>query len=138
MFKLDNDFLAEVGLDGLLPEQKTAFLEHVQSELEVRVGERMSQGLTGEQIAEFEKIIDNDAAAIQGVLLKVDNYKNDEVYQLLIERGGFKDDSPELLNEYATIKWLSKNRPDYQQIVADVAAELKKEITDNKSKILGS
>ena len=38
MFRLDDQFLKDIGLDGLPEEQKKPFLQHIYSELELRVG----------------------------------------------------------------------------------------------------
>ena len=135
MFQLDDKFLEEIGLGGMPTDQKEAFKAHMQEELETRVGAKMSEGLTKHQIAEFERIIDGDSATIKSILESVDDYKNDEIYRLLIERAGFEEGSEELDTEYASVKWLTKNRPDYQQIVADVSSELKNEIAANKDQI---
>ncbi len=44
-------------------EQKQKFLDYVQEELEVRIGERISKGLTEVQLNEFDKITDQAEAA---------------------------------------------------------------------------
>jgi protein-tyrosine-phosphatase len=136
MFKLDNDFLDEIGLGGMPDEQKAPFLAHIQEELEIRIGEKMSKGLTEAQIEEFEKIIDGDESVIQGILDEQGDYKSDKIYSALIEKAGYQDGSPELINEYVSVKWLTKNRPDYQQIVEEVATALKAEVESNKESIL--
>ena len=47
-----------------MPEdQKRAFLDYVQEELEVRIGERISKGLTETQLNEFDMISDTVEAA---------------------------------------------------------------------------
>ena len=46
MFRLDEDFLKDLGLDQLPEEQRKPFLQHIYSELELRVGERLSQGMS--------------------------------------------------------------------------------------------
>jgi hypothetical protein len=136
MYQLDDSFLESVGLGDMPAERKEAFLNHVREELEVRVGAKMSDGLTEQQVAEFERIIDGDEPTISGVLQEAGDYQNNEIYQALIEKAGFKDGSKELKNEYASIAWLTKNRPDYRQIVADTMEELKKEVEASKDKIL--
>ncbi|MCL2869399.1 DUF5663 domain-containing protein [Candidatus Saccharibacteria bacterium] len=136
MYQLDDSFLESVGLADMPTQRKEAFLGHVREELEVRVGAKMSDGLSPDQIEEFEKIIDGDNATIDKTLLAAGDYQNDEIYTALIEKAGFKADSQELKNEYASIVWLTKNRPDYRQIVADTMEELKKEISANKDQIL--
>lgn len=136
MFQIDNEFLAEIGLGDMPDDQKDVFKAHIQEELETRVGARMSEGLSDDQIAEFERIIDGDDETINAIIGT--NYRQDQLYNLLIKRAGFVAGSKELNSEYASVKWLTKNRPDYQQIVAEVADKLKKEITENKNTILGS
>ena len=136
MFKLDNDFLDEIGLGGMSEEQKEPFLAHIQDELETRIGERVSEGLTSEQIEEFERIIDGDEGALQKVLDESGDYQNDKVYRMLVERAGFEEGSAELIGEFVSVKWLAKNRPDYQDIVEAVAGELKTEVEANREQIL--
>lgn len=46
-----------------MPEQeKQKFLEYIQEELEVRIGERIAKGLTEVQLNEFDMITDQAAA----------------------------------------------------------------------------
>lgn len=49
-----DEFLKEVGLSVMPDDQKKAFLEYVQEELEVRIGEEIADGMTEEKMAEFE------------------------------------------------------------------------------------
>lgn len=58
MFRLDDQFLQDIGLGDLPDEQKKPFLQHIYSELELRVGTRLSDGLSDAQLEEFEQIID--------------------------------------------------------------------------------
>ena len=134
MFKLDDSFLKEIGKDSMPEAEKAAFLNHLQGELELRVGERMSEGLSEAQLSEFEKIIDGDAITIELLLQEIPDYKNDKIYQKLLAAGNI-DDSPKTLSEFASIKWLEKNRPDYQDLVAQVSSELKAEVVAGKDAI---
>lgn len=61
--QFDDNFLQEMGLQAMPEEQKQAFLDYVQEELEVRIGERISKGLTEAQLNEFDAISDPVAAA---------------------------------------------------------------------------
>ena len=58
MFQLDDKFLADIGLDSLPEEQKKPFLQHTYDQLEYKVGIRLSEGMTDDQLEEFESIID--------------------------------------------------------------------------------
>jgi hypothetical protein len=52
--EVDEKFLRDVGLSAMPEEQKKAFLEYAQEELEVRVGEEIASGMTEEKMREFE------------------------------------------------------------------------------------
>ena len=61
--EFDDKFLADMGLSAMPEEQKRDFLAYVQEELEVRIGERISRGLTQVQLNEFDAITDPTEAA---------------------------------------------------------------------------
>ena len=135
MFSLDREFLEGLGVGEMPEAEMQAFLAHLQEEMEVRVGERMSAGMSEGQIAEFEKIIDGDEAMVAAVLGGAGDYREDVEYRKLMEASGFADGSAELLGEYASLVWLRKNCPGYAGIVQDVISELKEEVRAGKDKI---
>lgn len=59
--KLNDDFLKEVGLSAMPDEQKASFLSYVEEELEVRIGEKISEGVSEEELKKFEAMDDIDA-----------------------------------------------------------------------------
>ena len=61
--EFDDKFLQEMGLSAMPEDQKQEFLNFVQEELEVRIGERISKGLTEVQLNEFDMITDPTEAA---------------------------------------------------------------------------
>lgn len=139
MFQLNDDFLKELGLDGMPEEQRRAFLEHIYNELETRVGMRLSEGLSDEQLQEFESFMDREEDKIRVWLANhVADYANDPTFIQLEQ--SLAEGTPEVavLAEYASLKWLSMNRPDYREVVRTVLDELKKEIIGNREAILGS
>ena len=138
MFQLDDKFLHDVGLGEMAEEQKQPFLQHIYGELETRVGFRLSEGLSDEQLAEFESIIEKKEGAVEAWLERtVPDYHNDPAFQNLMIATKLPADSQRLHEEYAATKWLAINRPDYRQVVAQVLDELKGEIVANRQAILG-
>lgn len=139
MFQLDDKFLADIGLNDMPDEQKQAFLQHIYEELELRVGTRLSDGLTDQQLEEFEKIIDRDQATIDTWLAShVQDYASDQVFQRMQQALNLDINDPNLRSEYVATKWLEVNRPDYRDVVKVVLDELKGEIMANRDAILGS
>lgn len=61
--EFDESFLQEMGLQAMPEDQKQQFLSYVQEELEVRIGQRISRGLTEVQLNEFDMITDPAEAA---------------------------------------------------------------------------
>ena len=119
-------------------EQRKPFLEYIYSELELRVGERLSQGMSDAQLDEFANIIDKVPGAVDAFLDKhAPNYTEEPMFQRLVQATGVAADDPRLRNEYAATKWLEVNRPDYRNVVATVMEELKREIMANREAILG-
>ena len=56
--QFDENFLKEMGLSAMPEGKKQEFLKYIQEELEVRIGERISKGLTDEQLKEFDSLTD--------------------------------------------------------------------------------
>jgi hypothetical protein cdivTM_08533 len=139
MFQLNDEFLKELGLDQLPEEQRKPFLQHIYSELELRVGERLSQGMSDAQLEEFSGIIDKRPGAVDDFLARhVPNLMQDPMFQRLVQVSGVPMDDPRLRDEFAATKWLEVNRPDYRDVVAAVLDELKREIVANRDMILGA
>lgn len=138
MFQLDDKFLADIGLSDLPEDQKQAFLQHIYEELELRVGTKLSDGLSDQQLEEFEKIIDRDQATIDNWLAAhVQDYTADQVFQRMQQALKLDPADPTLRAEYTATKWLEVNRPDYRDVVKQVLDELKAEIIANRDAILG-
>lgn len=138
MFQLDDKFLADIGLNDLPDDQKQPFLQHIYEELELRVGTRLSDGLSDAQLEQFEKIIDRDQPTIDGWVQQfVPNYAEDEVFKRMQQATKLDPADQNLKAEYVATKWLEVNRPDYRQVVAQVLDELKHEIISNRDAILG-
>jgi hypothetical protein len=139
MFKLDDNFLEELGLGQLPAEQKQAFLEHVYGQLELRVGTRLSDGLSDEQLSEFESFIDRDSEKVrQWISEHAADYRNDPTFQQISQSAPQGTSEDDILAEYASLKWLSLNRPDYREVVRVVLDEIKQEIISNRDTILGA
>jgi hypothetical protein len=139
MFQLDDKFLQDLGLDQLPEDQKQAFKEHIYSELELRVGVRLSEGLSDVQLSEFESFVDRDDEKVHAwVSAHAPDYLNDQAYVQLRANSPQGVDGAALLAEYASLKWLGMNRPNYREVVAQVLEELKKEIMGSRDVILGN
>ncbi len=139
MFQLDDNFLQDVGLGAMPADQKQAFLQHIYSELELRVGTKLSEGLSDDQMSEFEAFIDRDSEKVDNWFqAHLPNYADQPDYQQL-KNGAPASATPlDVLCEYGSLKWLELNRPDYRQVVAGELEKLKGEISQNAAAILGS
>jgi len=139
MFQLDDKFLDEVGLSSLPDDQKKAFLQHTYDELELRVGTKLSDGMSDDQLEEFESIIDRKDEVVKDWLSKyAPEYHNDESFARIQQATGLDVNDPGLRAEYAATKWLEVNRPDYRDVVASVLDALKQEISGSREAILGA
>lgn len=90
--KIDNDLLTQLGLAGLPDAEKNSLLRHIYETLEMRVGMRLADQMTNEQLDEFEKYFDakDDAGAFKWLETNFPNYKQivqEEFDKLKIEIG---------------------------------------------------
>lgn len=139
MFQLDDNFLQEVGLSGLPDDQKQALLEHIYSELELRVGTKLSEGLSDDQLAQFEAFVDRNENKVRSWFERyLPNYTQAPDYIQLKASAPADVDEVVLLSEYGSLKWLEMNRPDYKQVVAAELEALKQYVIANKNVFLAS
>lgn len=139
MFQLDDKFLEDVGLGSLPDDQKKPFLQHIYDQLEYKVGIKLSEGMTDEQLEEFEAIIDRKPEVVSAWLNQnAPQYQTEEVFQRLQKATNLPADDISLKSEFAATKWLEVNRPDYRQVVAETLEGIKKEIIANKDAILST
>ncbi len=77
MFKLDDQFLQDLGLGSLPTDEKNKMLAHIYETLEMRVGMKLAEQMTDEQLDEFEAYIDrkDEAGALKWLETNFPNYK---------------------------------------------------------------
>ena len=136
MIKVDERFLAEVGLQNLPEPQKEALVAEIQVELENRVGEKMSEGMTPEQLGEFDGIMRKDRNVMIRFLSKLGDYRQDEIYQKLLQKYNVTEGTLEILGEYLSVKWIQLNRPDYAKVAQDIESEFKQEIIRSHDEVI--
>ena len=138
MIRVDENFLRETGLGDLDEIQRTAFIEEAQRLLENRIGEKLSEGLSLEQLEEFDGIMKKDKNVMIKALAKLGDYRIDEVYQNLLKRYGVTEGTVDILSEYLSVKWIQTNRPNYAEVSRQVFEELKQEVRASSAEIRNS
>lgn len=136
MITFDESFLEEVGLEEIPEIQRRAVLVSIYRELESRVGERLSEGMTDRQLADFTGFLERDLDCIGAWLYENDpNWANSPDLQKLTEilSGARPED---VLGDYAATRWLRVNRPDYKEVVEGTLAELRDELRANREAIV--
>ncbi len=74
---LDRTLLEEIGLGSLPENEKTSLISHIYETLEMRVGMRLADQMTNDQLDEFEKYFEakDDAGAFNWLETNFPNYK---------------------------------------------------------------
>ena len=111
-------------------------MAEIQVELENRVGEKMSEGMTPEQLEEFDGIMRKDRNVMIRFLSKLGDYRQDEIYQKLLQKYNVTEGTLEILGEYLSVKWIQLNRPDYAKVAQDIESEFKQEIIRSHDEII--
>src|SRR5882757_4445503 len=92
MLKIDDNLLQQIGLGALPAEEKRGLLGHIYETLEMRVGMRLADQMSNEQLDEFEQYFEakDDAGAFKWLETNFPNYKdivNEEFEKLKTEVG---------------------------------------------------
>ena len=66
MFKLDDNFLQDIGLGTLPQGQKAQMLRDIYETLELRVGMRLAEQMSDEQLDEFEALLPDEKTGRAG------------------------------------------------------------------------
>ena len=102
MFKLDDNLLQELGLGSLPVEEKNKMLGHIYETLEMRVGMKLAEQMTNEQLDEFESYIEKDYENIWA--MKPWQKFSREVFDKFLQRGKYERYSEELKDETLTLR----------------------------------
>ena len=135
MFQLDDNFFEGIGIERMSPEEAVVFKQHVQEELEARIGERIMDGFSNEKLEEFEKIIDDVPGFVDNwLMINVPDFRSNRAFNALIQQNGGQENR-QTIAEFASMKWLEINRPDFNQITTIVMKEMQDELKANIDKI---
>lgn len=99
MFKLDNQFLTDLGLGNLPTGEKNRLLQHIYETLEMRVGMRLAENMSDAQLDEFEAFIDSkdEAGALQWLESNFPNYKDVVADELNKLKDEIRQAAPQIL-----------------------------------------
>ncbi len=146
MFNLNDKFLEELGLGALPAEEKPKMRSHIYETLEMRVGMKLASGMSDAQLSEFESLISGDSSKATGFLDKIDpSWRQNPNYQKAREteekRAVQRQRQPNfdaVTSEYASLRWLEGNFPNYKQVVSEELEKLKNEIKSSAPQILAA
>lgn len=116
MFKLDNNLLIELGLGDLPPAEKNRMLQHIYETLEMRVGMKLAEQMTNDQLDEFEGFIDrnDEAGALKWLESNFPDYKQVVAQELESLKSEIRQHSKTIL-EAAQEQPLQPGQPGPQQ-----------------------
>jgi len=140
MFQIDDNFLASLGLGALPQDDKEKMKAHIYETLEMRVGMRLASGMSDQQLTEFEGFMSGDVTKATDYLDQLNpNWRNDPAYsasQQQAQKAGINLNAA--TSEYAALKWLETNFPDYKKVVAEELEKLKEEIRQSAPQIIAA
>lgn len=99
MFKLDDNFLIELGLGALPPGEKNKMLSHIYETLEMKVGMRLAEKMSNEQLDEFEGFINknDEQGALTWLESNFPNYKQVVAEELDRLKAEIRQVAPQIL-----------------------------------------
>jgi len=99
MFKLDDNLLQDLGLGAMPVDEKNKMLGHIYETLEMRVGMKLAEQMSNEQLDEFEGYIDrnDEAGALKWLEANFPNYKQVVADELENLKKEIKQAAPQIL-----------------------------------------
>ena len=99
MIKIDDSLLEEIGLIALPKAERDQLLRQIYETLEMRVGMRLAERMSDQQLDEFEKFIDtnDEAGALTWLETNFPDYKQVVASELDKLKGEIKQDSDKIL-----------------------------------------
>ncbi len=104
MIKIDDSLLEEIGLIALPKEERDQLLRQIYETLEMRVGMRLAERMTDQQLDEFEQFIDtnDEAGALKWLETNFPDYKQVVASELEKLKGEIKQDSSKIIEAMQT------------------------------------
>ncbi|MBP7018196.1 hypothetical protein KBB17_01725 [Candidatus Saccharibacteria bacterium] len=102
MLKIDDNLLKEIGLASLPADERNRLLAQIYETLELRVGMRLAENMTDEQLDEFEQFIDsnNEDGALKWLESNFPNYKTVVAEELDKLKAEIKSDAASILSAH--------------------------------------
>ena len=99
MIRIDDTLLEEIGLIALPKQDRDQLLRQIYETLEMRVGMRLAERMTDQQLDEFERFIDtnDEAGALKWLESNFPDYKQVVADELEKLKGEIKQDSSKIL-----------------------------------------
>lgn len=144
MIRIDDSLLEELGLIKLPEQERRQLLKHIYETLETKVGMRLAERMSDQQLDEFEKFIDGNTAYVENYLnvhkpgwqQSPEYAKELQIAHDAASRSGSAVNEVAVKSQFGALAWLETNFPDYKNVVAEELDKLKAEIKQDANKIL--
>lgn len=138
----DKYFIQEMGMENMPEEKVNSLVELAMAELERRVGQRLLSEMGDIYAQEYLGLENEDAVILEKLLDENGDYANDPAF-IQIKKNVPEGASESLaeriaLKEYLKVKLLEKAVPNFKETVKFLADNIKRELIDNKDRILYS
>lgn len=116
--RIDNNLLVELGLANMPAEEKAGFLKHIYETLEMRVGMRLADQMTNEQLDEFETFYNakDDAGAFKWLETNFPNYKDIVAEEFQKLKSEIASTAPEILAASQQQSAVAQQLPPNEQV----------------------
>lgn len=123
-----DSLLEEIGLAHLDTVDRCRFFGQLREDFELRVGTRLSAGLTEPQRDEFEYLTEGGPQYARNWLdAHVPDYLSRPIYRRLVNQHP-ELSTEQVLTEAAALEWMNLHQLDPQSAVEDAATELRAEL----------
>jgi len=118
----NEDLIQELGIEAFTPEEQTNIIDKFQ----IEIGEALSEGLSEQQLAEYQSIIDGDQEVIDTWLAaNAPDYKDTIAYKEFAI--GFEEDPDQVPADkvFASMAWVQQHSPNLNDTIESIKRTFK-------------
>jgi len=132
---LSDQYLEDLGIDKLPEDIKEKVVSDLEQSVQEAISVRLATQLTNELMDEFTVLSEGSIDDVKGWLVRTSPYYESSPAFLQGKEANEANEA-EFTRQYAVVKWMEMNVPNYNEIVLEVLANTKGELLALQEKFL--
>jgi hypothetical protein len=133
---LDEQYIRDLGIADMPEDIRNEFMDSIEQLIQGRVNLKVVDRVSDELLDEYDDINNGPIDNVKAWLKRVLPYYEGAADYKAVKEAAVDMSEEDFVREYARVKWLGMNVPDYMQIIAETMNEVKEEILTQQELVL--